>query len=362
MSEISIPSDSQSLPADFPSGIPSWQARETTSRANRAKVIAHAAECLAQGELVAMPTETVYGLAGKAFNPLALAKIFAVKRRPFFDPLIVHVHSLDQVEECCDGILPAARRLMESFWPGPLTVVLPRSIRIPDLATSGLPTVALRMPNHPIALELLRACEFPLAAPSANPFGALSPTRAEHVAGAFSEGIAGILDGGACRIGVESTIVGWDKGEPVLLRAGGLEKEAIEACLGVTLRLPMETGEGKAVNAPGRLPWHYSPSTPLRIVAGSTPREERGMRGYLAFCSPGASDCEGYATVETLSAEGDLHEAASRLFSCLHRLDALHLKGIDAEALPEAGLGLAIMDRLRKASARPGLPLGHAET
>lgn len=350
---------SSSLPA---TSIPTWP----TDAAQLAESLAKAKAALARGELVAIPTETVYGLAGHALNESALARIFAVKKRPFFDPLIVHVLSYAQVELLAAEVPPKARLLMEAFWPGPLTVVLPRRSVVPDLATSGLPTVALRQPAHPVTLALLETCGFPLAAPSANPFGALSPTRAEHVASAFQEGIAGILDGGPCSVGVESTIVGFAQGEPFLLRAGGLP---IEDLIRVAGPLSLDVGgpgngsqsqEKSAPLAPGRLPWHYAPTTPLSLLGEPRPVGEREGRGLLSF--RGLEMTRGYACVEVLSPAGDLHEASARLFACLHRLDARGLKGIDAESVPEMGLGLAIMDRLKKAAARPRLPLGHAET
>jgi L-threonylcarbamoyladenylate synthase len=323
-----------------------------------------AAEALSQGDLVAMPTETVYGLAGDALNPKALARIFAVKQRPFFDPLIVHVASITQAESLVTKIPDVAFRLMERFWPGPLTLVLPRRENIPDLATSGLSTVALRQPNHPVALALLKACGFPLAAPSANPFGALSPTCAEHVASAFTQGITMVLDGGPCTVGVESTILGFE-GETVrLLRPGGLSVEVLSEVAGPILpwlalqsdRLKDSDNPVQTVMAPGQLPWHYAPLTPMRLLSptelAAVSQDQRQKRCLLCF--HGLSAADGYASVEVLSPTGDLVEAASRLFACLHRLDALGLTGIDAEILPKQGLGLAIMDRLEKASRRPG--------
>jgi L-threonylcarbamoyladenylate synthase len=323
-----------------------------------------AAEALSQGDLVAMPTETVYGLAGHALNPKALARIFAVKQRPFFDPLIVHVASIAQAESLVTKIPDVAFRLMERFWPGPLTLVLPRRENIPDLATSGLSTVALRQPHHPVALALLKACGFPLAAPSANPFGALSPTCAEHVASAFTQGITMVLDGGPCTVGVESTILGFEGESARLLRPGGLSVEVLSEVAGPILpwrdpqtdSLNDSASSTRAAMAPGQLPWHYAPLTPMRLLSLSAlaaiPQNQRQKRGLLCF--HGLSAADGYASAEILSPTGDLVEAASRLFACLHRLDALGLTGIDAEILPKQGLGLAIMDRLEKASRRPG--------
>lgn len=314
-----------------------------------------AADALRAGGLVAFPTETVYGLGAKAHDPLALAKIFEAKRRPFFDPLILHVAERSQFEAL---IAPEARRdpraaaLMDRFWPGPLTLVLPKASDVPDLATSGLPTVAVRMPAHPVALALIRAAGFPLAAPSANPFGRLSPTTAAHVQAHFTAADAGIdliLDGGPCAVGVESTIVSLAEETPVLLRAGGVPREAIAAAIG-----PIATAPAAAARpqAPGQLPGHYAPRTPLRILASGEAAPDAGPRlGYLAFRSVPDRP---YAAAEILSAGGDLREAAAHLFACLHRLDAAGLNLILAEPVPESGLGAAIMDRLRKAAAGSG--------
>lgn len=323
-----------------------------------------AAAALAQGGLVSFPTETVYGLGARALDAHALARIFEVKRRPFFDPLIVHIADRRDLETLCLRPDARAEKLMERFWPGPLTLVLPKTDAVPDLATSGLPTVALRMPAHPVALALIRLAGFAVAAPSANPFGRLSPTTAEHVQAHFADGIELILDGGPCSVGVESTILslagGLAERTPVLLRAGGVPREEIEALIG-----PVASGAAHPEKplAPGQLPGHYAPRTLLRIRGES--REPLpvmpGRRGLLAFrkatrnatagLAGGAADGSDYAAVEILSPSGDLREAAANLFACLHRLDRLGLDWIEAEPLPGEGLGAAIMDRLRKAAA-----------
>lgn len=320
-----------------------------------------AAERLALGELVAFPTETVYGLGAHALRPEALARIFEVKRRPFFDPLIVHVGRRSDLEGLCARIDGKAERLMDRFWPGPLTLVLPKSSSVPDLATSGLPTVAVRMPDHPVALGLLRAAGFPVAAPSANPFGRLSPTAAGHVSANFREGIALILDGGPCAVGVESTILSLEGETPVILRAGGLAREDIEAVIGPVGISAGPAGAGADPErplAPGQLPSHYAPRTALKLLSGAAPASPAdapgagwgGRRvGLLAFRS--APSGAAYAAVEILSPTGDIREAAANLFAGLHRLDSLGLDLILAEPIPEKGLGLAIMDRLRKAAA-----------
>ncbi|HAO99299.1 MAG TPA: threonylcarbamoyl-AMP synthase [Fibrobacteres bacterium] len=306
--------------------------------------IHRAAEALRNGELVAMPTETVYGLAGDALNPKALAKIFEVKQRPFFDPLIVHIADRNDVEKLCREIPKEAHTLMDRFWPGPLTLVLPKQNTVPDLATSGLDTVAIRMPSHPVARELLKEAGIPLAAPSANPFGRLSPTRAEHVAADFDSGIAIILDGGPCEVGVESTVVGWEEGKLRILRAGGIAMEAIEEAL----RRPVSVKTGTSILSPGNLPSHYAPRTPL-VLLGAEKADVSPTAGLLWFGVK--KPPEGFALTENLSATGDPREAATNLFAALHRLDEAGLSRIYVRLLPEKGLGRAINDRLRKAAA-----------
>jgi L-threonylcarbamoyladenylate synthase len=318
-----------------------------------ADALRRAAEALLRGELVGMPTETVYGLAGNALNPAALARIFEVKQRPFFDPLIVHVADRAGLEALCE-VGPEAEALIRAFWPGPLTLILPKKESVPDLATSGLPSVAVRMPAHPVARALLRAAGLPLAAPSANPFGGLSPTSAGHVAAAFETGIDCVLDGGPCVVGVESTVIGWEQGEPRLFRAGGIALEVLEACLGKKIgpalasEIPLQ-----AQASPGALPWHYAPRTPLRLLenAEALPADRRAA-GVLWF---GADAPAGFARAENLSEKGDLAESAARLFAALHRLDDAGLSAIYALPVPEAGLGRAVNDRLRKAAAAPAL-------
>jgi L-threonylcarbamoyladenylate synthase len=241
---------------------------------------------------------------------------------------------------------------MERFWPGPLTLALPKSPGVPDLATAGLTTVAVRMPAHPVARALLAEAGFPLAAPSANPFGGLSPTTAGHVADAFDGGIDCVLDGGPCAVGVESSVIGWEGDEPVLLRAGGVPLEALEEAMGKRIAA-MLPGAGAA--SPGTLPWHYAPRTPLRLLAPAekSPGAVRaGLRAGLLWFGPTAVP-PGYVRVENLSAAGDGREAAVNLFAALHRLDAGGLDEIHAVTVSETGLGRAVNDRLRKAAAAP---------
>ncbi len=306
------------------------------------QTIRHAAELLRGGGVVAFPTETVYGLGADAFDARAVARIFEIKRRPSLDPLIVHVADEAMLSRVVRDVPPGARKLIARFWPGPLTLVLERGDAIPLLVTAGLATVAVRMPSHPVALALLRETGFPIAAPSANAFGALSPTRAEHVERALDERVDLILDGGPTPLGIESTILRLDP-TPVLLRPGALPLEEIEAAIGSVERVPDED----APSSPGRLPRHYAPRTPLRIVEPEhVPVEERSGAGFLGM----SRAPRGYAEVRLLSSTGDLREAAARLFEALHELDELGLDRIDAQPVPERGLGLAIADRLLRAS------------
>lgn len=314
-----------------------------------------AAHLLREGGVVAFPTETVYGLGANALAPAAVARIFEIKGRPRFDPLIVHVAGRDGAEQLALHFPPLAARLAERFWPGPLTLVLPRREIVPDIVTSDLPSVALRVPDHPIALELIRKTGRPLAAPSANPFGQISPTTAEHVRSQLGPLVDAILDGGPCRVGVESTVL-WLAGEgpPRLLRPGGVPLEEIEALAGeVLLGPPPEEAETTADHplAPGMLARHYAPRTPLTLVqegqAAHLAGEAAGLLAWRRCDSP-----ERWKNVEILSATGDLRESAANLFAALRRLDAAGCASLVAERVPDKGLGRAINDRLHRASQR----------
>jgi L-threonylcarbamoyladenylate synthase len=302
---------------------------------------------LQQGQLVAIPTETVYGLAANALNADAVANIFRVKNRPSFDPLIVHVPSLEAARPYVLQLPDAALRLASAFMPGPLTLLLPRSPLIPDLVTSGLERVAIRVPAHPLCLELLQTLDFPLAAPSANPFGYISPTSPEHVAAQLGEQIPYILDGGPCQVGVESTIVGFENDIPTVYRKGGLSLETLEALAG-----PLQVREHSSSNpaAPGMLHTHYAPRTP--IVLGQLERlleQHAGKRlGLLSFSRAYPQVPE--ARQVQLSPGADYNEAARNLFAAMRQLDSLQLDLIVAELLPEVQLGRAINDRLRRAA------------
>lgn len=311
------------------------------------QAIHRAAEIIKKGGIVAFPTETVYGLGADAFNPLAVARIFEVKRRPFFDPLIVHIASQNDLDKLVTEIPFHGKRLMEQFWPGPLTVVLPKKEDVPEIVTSGLPTVAVRMPKHPMTLSLIGLVGSPIVGPSANLFGYLSPTTAEHVRDQLGEQIDFILDGGPCQVGVESTIVSFSEERPKLLRPGGVPLEEIESIIG---KVEISSLNEERPSAPGMLPRHYAPRTP--IILDWSDKDLNAYRnkkvGLLAFQEP--KQFLNFRHVEILSKKGDFREAAANLFSAIRRLDALNLDLIIAEPVTEIGLGRAIMDRLRRAS------------
>ena len=316
--------------------------------ASDSQAIQYAAQIIRDGGLVAFPTETVYGLGADAENPVAVARIFEVKRRPHIDPLIVHVADMESARHY--GIFSeAACKLCEQFWPGPLTLVAARSARIPPIVTAGLDTVAIRVPSHPAALALIRAADRAIAAPSANLFGHVSPTEAEHVADQLGTDVDLILDGGPTTIGVESTILSFEAEKPVVLRAGGTTLEELQAVLG-PIGLRIKTVAMPSV--PGQMKRHYSTRTPLEIsedcdLQSNKPGERIGLLTLTA-----TEDSSKYAVVEVLSPSGDLREAAAQLFRSMRRLDDWGLDRIIARPVPETGLGLAIMDRLRRAESR----------
>jgi L-threonylcarbamoyladenylate synthase len=306
------------------------------------KKIKLAAEFLRRGDLVAFPTETVYGLGANALNSYAVAKIFEVKNRPRFDPIIVHVSSFEEIKSLCERIDSRAQKLINRFWPGPLTLVLPKSSKVPPIVTAGLQTVAVRMPSHPVALELIKEADVPVAAPSANPFGYLSPTTAQHVKEQIGEKVDLILDGGKCPIGVESTVIDLSN-EPTLLRSGGLPVEEVEKVIG---KIKILSSLPQRPRSPGQLPHHYSPHTPIEILEEGFKIKGKKV-GLLAFTPP--KDRTPYKKIEVLSPTGDMREAAANFFYCLHRLDKAGLDLIIAEPVEEVGLGRAIMERLRRA-------------
>jgi L-threonylcarbamoyladenylate synthase len=334
-------------------------------------LIARAAGILRAGGIVAFPTETVYGLGAHAFDERAVARVFEAKGRPWFDPLIVHVASVGEVGRVAAEFGPLAQSLFERFAPGPLTLVLPKRPEVSDLVTAGLPSVAVRIPDHPIAQALLRAADFPICAPSANRFGRISPTTAPHVTEQLAGAIDLVLDGGPCRVGVESTVLALTGDKPVLLRPGGVTLEEIEEAIGPVARetpgaAPLSAGAA----APGMLPAHYAPRTPLVVIraelllatlssTGNWPAETAARTGILAF-QQAPANAERFAAVEVLSPAGDLREAAARFFAALRRLDAAGLAQIMAEPFPDVGLGRALNDRLSRAAhsgfAPSGLP------
>lgn len=315
---------------------------------NDPRSIRAAANALRAGDLVAFPTETVYGLGANALNERAVAQIFAVKNRPHFDPLIVHLADKESVSQYAVGIDQRAIALMARFWPGPLTLVLRKRPLIPDLVTAGFDTVALRVPSHPVARALLQEVHLPIAAPSANPFGYVSPTTAMHVQDMLGDALGLILDGGPCVVGVESTVCALTEEQAVILRPGGVSVEEIEAVIG-----PVRLGSAAQPDrrSPGTLASHYAPRVPLSLLAvgAPLPRSRPGERIGLLLLKP--RPVEGYAAVEYLSRDGNLVEAAANLFAALRRLDSIGLERVIAESVPEQGLGRAIMDRLRRAAA-----------
>jgi L-threonylcarbamoyladenylate synthase len=308
--------------------------------------VREAAAVLRRGGLVAFPTETVYGLGADAFDPIAVARVFEVKARPSFDPLIVHLADASGLHRVSPSDDPRVGSLAARFWPGPLTLVLPRRPEVPDLVTSGQETVGVRVPAHPAAHALIAAAGTPVAAPSANPFGYVSPTTAAHVAELLGASVDLVLDGGPCAVGVESTILSLAGDPPVILRPGGVPREALEEALGMSLDV---AGPAERPAAPGQLQKHYATRTPLLVLPGKAGPSPGGRVGLLAWS---ADPPDGYAALEVLSPDGSKETAASRLFAALRRLDAAGLDQILAEPCDEAGLGHAIMDRLRRAAAR----------
>ena len=309
-----------------------------------AETVSEAARLLRDGGLVAFPTETVYGLGGDATNERAVAAIFEAKGRPQFNPLISHVLDATEAKRFVEWN-DVAEKLAARFWPGPLTFVLPRSKDSPIalLASAGLDTVAIRAPAHPVAQALIRAAGRPLAAPSANRSGAVSPTRAQHVAESLGERVPLILDGGPCLVGVESTVIDLTTAVPTLLRPGGATREAIEAAIGpIALSHAIPSGDA-ARKSPGQLDSHYAPSRPVRLNAASVGADE----GLLAF---GPSPPAGAMLTCNLSPTGNLAEAAANLFAQMRLLDRPGIGRIAVMPIPETGLGLAINDRLRRAA------------
>jgi L-threonylcarbamoyladenylate synthase len=352
--------------------------------------IREAAGIIRSGGVVAFPTETVYGLGASAFDEKAVARVFEIKRRPYFDPLITHIDKKERLYDLALDVPALAQRLIDAFWPGPLTVILPKKPVVPDIVTAGLPGAALRMPSNEIALKLIRAAGVPVAAPSANLFGSVSPTAAEHVRAQLGGTVDMIIDGGECSVGIESTVISFMEERPALLRPGGTALEEIEEVIG-KVTVP---GEGEQVNrSPGRGGAHYATSAPLVLIGGVdeigdivnnvrindgngvngnvcidgintmftdavciNPLKPVTKIGLIALSPASVPDPAGLPSavvkIEYLSASGDLREAACRLFAAMRRLDAAGVDTLAALPVPTAGLGLAINDRLWRASIK----------
>ena len=312
------------------------------------KDILKAKNYLEKDELVAIPTETVYGLAANALNPIAVAKIFEAKERPTFDPLIVHTHSLREVYNFVTNIHPSLLKLAERFWPGPLTLLLPKKEIIPSLVTSGLDRVGVRLPNHSLTLDLLAQLNFPLAAPSANPFGYISPTTAKHVERQLGLKIPYILDGGSCDVGLESTIVGEENGEIIIYRLGGLSVDEIEKVVG---KVSIQLNQSSNPKAPGQLKSHYAPKKPVYIGNLNELQKQYSDKKIGAIVFGNDIKLNESILLKNLSSIKNYQEASANLFSFLRELDEAEVDVIITALLPETGLGLAINDRLKRAAA-----------
>jgi len=331
--------------------------------------IEKAKQILQTDGLVAIPTETVYGLAANALHKDAVLKIFEAKNRPHFDPLIIHTNSIEKIKLWVDDFPQWAQQLANAFWPGPLTLLLPKKNTIPDLVTSGLPQVAVRIPNHKLTLQLLESLDFPLAAPSANPFGYVSPTTATHVATQLQNKVDYILDGGTCDVGIESTIVGFENNSVTVYRLGGLAIEDIEQVVG---KVNVQVNQSSNPTAPGMLKSHYAPTKPLFIgdVDDFIKKNSSQRIGIISFYKNynkrhaelvSASDnlIDGFrnefgmtVAQKILSPTKDLKEAAHNLFAAIRDLDASDVDLIIAEKFPDNFLGRAINDRLQRAEAK----------
>lgn len=317
--------------------------------------ITEAAECLRGGRLVAFPTETVYGLGADALNVSAVARIFESKGRPTFDPLIVHVADRSWMEDLVTDFPPLAQKLADQFWPGPLTLVLPKSDSVPDLVTAGLPAVGIRIPANPTARELIEAAGCPVAAPSANPFSGISPTTAQHVMDGLGGRIDAILDGGPCAVGLESTVVSFAAESPIVLRPGGLPIEQIESVTGPIGRAKSDpSADDSAQAAPGMLSRHYAPAVPM-IVTDSQTEPTGSLPANAALLTWGrqaGADPKLYSVIRNLDPDGDLTRCAAQFFAALRALDAANPDVIIAHRFPNQGLGIALNDRLQRAAAR----------
>jgi L-threonylcarbamoyladenylate synthase len=326
-----------------------------------------AAQCLARGELVGIPTETVYGLAACAFNPDAVAKIYAAKGRPSNNPLIIHLADVSQLPlvtaDPLDDAIAAQIDLLAVLWPGPMTLVLPRSPRVPDAVTAGRDTVAVRVPGNEITRRLIRKCGFPLAAPSANRSTYVSPTTAMHVWEGLGEHVSMILDGGACDCGIESTIVMLQRDGATMLRPGVITREELSLRLGAPVHVIVRSSDPatsdddtelaeSSLIAPGMMREHYAPTTPIQFVDASRRRGLPPRCGRIAFKAMNQDEASSFEVVRVLSEHGDLNEVARHLFASIRELDGLGLNLIVVDTCEPIGIGQAIMDRLNRATAR----------
>jgi len=306
--------------------------------------IRKAAKIIWSNGLVIFPTETVYGLGADALNPDAVVKIFEVKKRPKFDPIIVHIAELKSLKHLCKDVNRTARKLIKRFWPGPLTIVFKKTDVVPDIVTSGMDTVGIRMPSHPVALELIKKARCPIAAPSANEFGYITPTKAKNISKQLQKSVGLILDSGKTCIGIESTVISViDK--PIILRSGAITKEAIEEVIG-----PVEISKFRPrMASPGQLDKHYAPVTKMEFLTKKTRLPENKKLGLIVFKDL-PQDKSKFKVIEVLSKKGDLHEAAHKLFGIMFKMDKKGMDKIYVEKVPEKGIGIAIMERLRKAT------------
>lgn len=315
--------------------------------------ILKAQKILVNGGVIALPTETVYGLAANAYDASAVKRIFTIKKRPLTSPLIVHTSHLDRAKLLVKSMPEKAIILAETFWPGPLTLLLEKKASLPDIVNAGLAEVGIRVPSHPVAQMLLEKLPFPLAAPSANPFGYISPTTAQHVEAQLGKKVDYILDGGRCTRGLESTIVGFSNKKPVIYRLGSITQEEIEKVIGPAPYLPPIQKDKSIQLTPGRSERHYSPHTP--ILVGDLPSLLRNLRNHrvVALCFDTSLDDLSVAHQVVLSPKKSLEEAAHKLFDALHHLDMLGADFIIAPYFPEEGLGRVMNERLLRASTQP---------
>jgi L-threonylcarbamoyladenylate synthase len=310
-----------------------------------------AVAALQNNEIIGLPTETVYGLAGNAYSEVAVQKIFALKNRPHYNPLIVHIKSAAALTLVAKNIPAVAQQLADAFWPGPLTLVLEKQDHIPAIVTGGKNTVGIRVPNHPVALELLQQLDFPLAAPSANPFGSISPTTAKHVEDYFSGSLDIILEGGSCEKGIESTIIGFENEQAVLYRQGSTKVQDIEKITG-PLKIRVHANN-ESVVAPGMLSKHYAPITTIILTDNIALDIQKYSDKRIGILQLSPTTLPSFVTaVETLSQTGNLEEAAKNLYAAMHRLDHQNLDLIIAQKMPAVAMGLAINDKLERAATK----------